>query len=510
MEELGVDQVQQSVKTGYATNAISIPYQAHADKSRIKPAQEWRIYLTFLVIIDLTLIFAAFWAAYYIRFTLDIPIFHDGAFSSPPFYSRYMLYVLPVWGIIYALAGLYMSQNLLGGTNEYKLLFNATTFGMLFNITTRFALPDSLILARGWVVMAWILAFLFTAIGRFCLRRVVYQLRKYGYFQKKALLIGLNEEGNLLYEQLNKNQQSGLHLMGYVCHKESDCDDSENIPYLGELADIQNLIDTQKITTLILTSSALSQEQVLSVFRQYGTLKDIDLRMSSGLYEIITTGMSVKEEGLVPLVVINKVRLEGVDQVMKLIVDYTISFFAVLILSPLLLLIALAVKLSSPGPIIYRRRVMGVNGRQFDAFKFRTMDQRSDEILASNPELLREYMENFKIKVDPRVTRIGKFLRKTSLDELPQLFNVLRNEMSLVGPRMITPQELEKYDQWDINLLTVKPGITGLWQVRGRSEIVYNDRVRIDMHYIRNWSIWLDLQIILQTIPAVLSKRGAF
>jgi lipopolysaccharide/colanic/teichoic acid biosynthesis glycosyltransferase len=138
------------------------------------------------------------------------------------------------------------------------------------------------------------------------------------------------------------------------------------------------------------------------------------------------------------------------------------------------------------------------------------MDQHSDEILASNPELMREYQENFKIKVDPRVTRVGKFLRKTSLDEIPQLFNVLRNEMSLVGPRMITPQELEKYDQWDINLLTVKPGITGLWQVRGRSEILYGDRVRLDMYYIRNWSFWLDLQIMVQTIPAVLSKRGAF
>ena len=181
-----------------------------------------------------------------------------------------------------------------------------------------------------------------------------------------------------------------------------------------------------------------------------------------------------------------------------------------LLLSPIFLLIALLVRLDSPGPIIYRRRVMGMNGKEFDAFKFRTMDVRSEEILKANPELMREYLQNFKIKDDPRITRVGKWLRKTSLDELPQLINVLRGEMSLIGPRMITPQELEKYSQWGINLTTVKPGITGLWQVRGRSDVSYEERVRMDMYYIRNWTIWIDFQLLLQTIPAVLTKRGAY
>lgn len=153
---------------------------------------------------------------------------------------------------------------------------------------------------------------------------------------------------------------------------------------------------------------------------------------------------------------------------------------------------------------------MGVNGKQFDAFKFRTMRMDGDEIFANNPELLREYQENYKLKNDPRITRLGHFLRKTSIDELPQLINVLRNEMSIVGPRMICPEELDKYQQWNINLLTVKPGITGLWQVRGRSNVDYEERVRMDMFYIRNWSAWLDIQLLIQTIPAVLSKRGAY
>ena len=164
----------------------------------------------------------------------------------------------------------------------------------------------------------------------------------------------------------------------------------------------------------------------------------------------------------------------------------------------------------SPGSIIHRRRVMGMHGVEFNAFKFRTMHENGDEILEAFPELHEELEKNFKLKEDPRVTKMGQFLRKTSLDELPQLINVLRREMSLVGPRIITPAEVEKYEKWDINLMTVRPGITGLWQVSGRSDVTYEERVRLDMHYIRNWTIWLDIQLLFQTIPAVLRRRGAY
>ena len=133
-----------------------------------------------------------------------------------------------------------------------------------------------------------------------------------------------------------------------------------------------------------------------------------------------------------------------------------------------------------------------------------------DEILAAHPDLIQELAHNHKLKNDPRITRIGFFLRKFSLDELPQLFNVLFGQMSIVGPRMISPEEIAEYSKLDINLLTVKPGITGLWQISGRSDVSYSDRVKLDMYYVRNWSIWMDLQILIRTIPAVLSRRGAY
>lgn len=249
---------------------------------------------------------------------------------------------------------------------------------------------------------------------------------------------------------------------------------------------------------------------MVDIFMQYGVNSGVNVRLSSGLYEIMTTGLTVKEFAYVPLVGINPVRLRGGDQVLKKMLDFSLAIPGLIVITPLLLLIALAIKIDSPGPVIHRRQVMGVKGKKFCAFKFRTMSTNGNQILENYPELKKELAENHKLKEDPRVTKVGQFLRKYSLDELPQLFNVLRGEMSLVGPRMISPEETEKYTKWELNLLTVHPGMSGLWQVSGRSDVSYEERVRLDMYYIRNWSIWFDVQILIQTLPAVLRKRGAY
>ena len=206
----------------------------------------------------------------------------------------------------------------------------------------------------------------------------------------------------------------------------------------------------------------------------------------------------------------NSVRLKKIDWLLKFIFDFGLAVPALFLTSPLLLLCAIAVKLDSSGPIIYRRRVMGLDCQQFDAFKFRPMYVNGDEILKPHPLLQAELSQNHKLKHDPRVTRVGRFLRKYSLDELPQLANVLRQDMSVIGPRMISPEEMGKYDQWYASLLSVKPGITGLWQVSGRSDVSYNERICLDMYYIQNWSIWLDLLLLFRTIPAVIKGQGAY
>jgi lipopolysaccharide/colanic/teichoic acid biosynthesis glycosyltransferase len=186
-----------------------------------------------------------------------------------------------------------------------------------------------------------------------------------------------------------------------------------------------------------------------------------------------------------------------------------IASFSLVVLSPILALIALAVKLQDGGRVIYRRRVVGPKG-EFDAYKFRSMRVDADSVLARNSALRQEFEKNFKLVSDPRVTRIGSWLRKLSLDELPQLTNVVKGDMSLVGPRMITAPELAKYGGFQKLLLTVKPGLTGYWQVYGRQEVTYEERVQMDIWYIQNWSLALDMKLLLLTPVRVIKGVGAY
>jgi exopolysaccharide biosynthesis polyprenyl glycosylphosphotransferase len=480
--------------------------------SRVIPIhRQWQLFTLGLILVDILMIGLSFRLAYFVRFELSLSIFQLEITPEIEFYRTMVFVMIPLWIFIFAAMGLYNRQNLLGGTQEYSLVFTATIVGMLIVISAGF-IGENIIFARGWIIMAWFFSFVLADLGRFITRRVVYALRRRGYFLTMAIIVGANNEGISLAEQLLRWNYSGLHIVGFVDKKiPVGKPVFQELKVLGTVEDLDGLIAELQIEEVILASSAItSRDKLVNIFMEYGMNSRVTVRMSSGLYEILTTGLTVKEFAYVPLVGVNPGRLTGIDQALKLFLDYSITLPVLLFLSPILILIALVIKLDSPGPVIHRRRVMGVNGKQFDAFKFRTMHINGDEILSQYPELVKELHENHKLKKDPRITRIGPFLRKWSIDELPQLFNVLRREMSVVGPRMISPQETEKYDKLETNLLTVRPGITGLWQVSGRSDISYEERVRLDMYYIRNWSIWVDIRLLLETIPAVLRKRGAY
>jgi len=198
------------------------------------------------------------------------------------------------------------------------------------------------------------------------------------------------------------------------------------------------------------------------------------------------------------------------NDVLKNAIDYIVAVAALLLAAPLFAIIGLAIKLDSSGPVFYRRRVLGRGGRTFDAFKFRTMVAEADAILAQHPEWAMEQSRGHKIPDDPRLTRVGRRLRKYSLNELPQLFNVLLGQMSLVGPRMVTPAEVENYSHWRDVLIRVKPGLTGLWQIGGRSDLPLEERIRLDTEYVEHRNILMDIRILLKTIPAVLRGTGAY
>lgn len=465
--------------------------------------------LAALITVDLVMVLVGFRLAYAVRFEAGITWFYQDEFSRLDFYQQFVFFLAPTWVIVFVIFGLYDLKNIFSGTREYAQIFNAGTTSIMLLIVFTFFEPD-LIIARAWVLFAWIFVFLSVSMGRFLFRRLVHQLRARGHFINNVLIIGVNEEGQAIAHQLIGNIRSGVHIVGFVDDNiKSEFEPVTGLSVLGSIDNITSVVKKYNIQEVIVTSTGLTRPKSFSLMQAlHGA--NIPVKLSSGLYELLTTGVQVQEVGNVPLLSVNKVRLTGSDIIMKRMLDLAAAGVAILLSAPIMLIIALAVKLDSPGPIIYRRRVVGVGGKQFDAFKFRTMAIDADARLAQDAELRKQFQQNFKLKDDPRVTRTGRFIRRTSLDELPQLFNVLLGQMSLVGPRMITVQELAYYGKLSMNLSTVKPGITGLWQVSGRSDVSYNERVRLDMHYIRNYNIWLDLYILWQTVPAVLKSRGAY
>lgn len=468
---------------------------------------QWRFLTALLLVSDTAMLFAGFYLAYLFRFQLALPFFQSEFLPQAGFYRVLILGLTLLWLLFIAFNGLYQQRNLLGGIREYSLIFGASTLSTVSVIILSFLLPDFR-LARGWLIVAWLSTSFLLISMRLLLRRFVYQLRRQGYFLSPAIIVGNNSEGQSLAQQLTTWQTSGYHVLGFVADGAPLA--NGRLPVLGSLQQLEDIINKFGITEVIIATSALSRNEIVDIFTRYGLSAHVNISLSSGLFEIITTGLELKETHSVPLVGINKVRLTNVERLLKLILDYAIVLPSLIVVVPLMAIVALLVKLDSPGPVIYRRRVMGLNGRQFNAYKFRTMHINGDDLLATYPKLQEELAVEHKLKDDPRVTKLGHVLRRLSLDELPQLFNVLKREMSLVGPRMISPPEMAMYRQWQTNLLTVHPGITGSWQVSGRSDISYEERVNIDMRYIRNWTLWLDLQILFQTIPAVLKARGAY
>lgn len=478
-----------------------------------------RVYLLVLLISDMLMLALAFWLAYFFRFEMGITLSPE-VVPSPEHYLRIIAILIPGWLMLFVIMGLYDYRFLLGGTQEYARAVNAVTSSMMLVIIASFVYSNFYI-SRAWLVMAWIFSCLFVCVARLILRRMAYLLRHKNYFISPSIIIGTNEEAVALASQLRNSTFSGMSIVGFVQGDTNDDDiatvqkklslQSNFEPLLGSTEDIESIITKNNISEVIIASTSLTSAQLFHIFQCVSRMPGVNLRLSSGLYEVFTTHLQVNIFGGVPLMSLDPLRLNRAEIIMKWLLDCIVVLICLPILLPIMLFIALLIKLDSPGPILYRRRVLGIGGKEFDAFKLRSMYQNADEILAKFPDLEAELREKHKIREDPRVTRIGRWLRRSSLDEIPQFINVMKGQMSLVGPRMISPGEVSKYGKMYANLLTVKPGMTGLWQVSGRSDLSYEERVALDMHYIRNYSIWSDIQILFfQTPRALLKREGAY
>lgn len=486
------------------------------DWTAVRPARPkmrravWRTLRIGLLATDAISIILAFALAYYVRFTAALSLFYLPEETPFPFYATLVIVLIPVWIFIFSLHRLYDFNNLLSGLDEYVRIVQATSMSMMALIFVTFFVPE-FVIARGWLVLTWVFATVSVITGRFIIRRVVQAARSYGHFMTPVLIVGANEEGRAIAEHLRETPAAGARVIGFLDDRVDEGRQvAPGLSVLGPIDSAVTMVERHGASEILVAASALTRAELLDLYQVFGLRDDVTLRLSSGLFEMLTTGMRVKQIGSVALLAANRTRLSLSERIIKGVTDISLSLLALAVLSPFMLILALIIKLDSPGPVIHRRRVLGTSGKPFDAFKFRTMVTNGDEVLVRHPELARQLERDMKLKDDPRVTRVGKLLRKLSLDELPQLFNVLLGQMSLVGPRMITPEEADRYGRWQLNLLTVKPGITGLWQVSGRSDISYSERVNIDMSYIRNYSLWLDLVLLARTIPAVFKKTGAY
>lgn len=460
-----------------------------------------------LVLLDGILVGLSLIGAYVIRFRF---LAYQAPLSAA-FYVRLGTFAIPMWLLIFSFYYLYHPDRLFGGLKEYSNVLNGCTAGtvslILFSFLGRRAEPD---ISRGWLALVWLLSVTGITGARFCYRRLIYRLRRRGFFVRRALIVGANEEGRAVVAQLHDSPAAGIEIVGFLDGAQPVGTRLAGRPVVGRPGDLASLARQMSIEELIVIPTALRREELLDLYRDWGTDTNTRIRLSSGLYELFTTGVQVQEVGFIPLVSLNRTRITGIDAALKAALDRIGALMIALLLFPLLLLIGVAVWLDSGRPIFYRRRVVGLHGRIFHALKFRTMVEHADTYLETHPHLKEEWERTGKIQDDPRVTRVGRRLRRYSLDELPQLFNVLRGQMSLVGPRMITPAELRHFGRWQHNLLTVKPGMTGLWQISGRANLSYEDRVRLDMHYIRNYTIWLDFRLLFNTVRAVIRGRGAY
>ncbi|NIV40273.1 MAG: exopolysaccharide biosynthesis polyprenyl glycosylphosphotransferase [Anaerolineae bacterium] len=460
-----------------------------------------------LFLLDAVCIALSLAAAYQLRFRL---MRYYGPLSEA-FYNRLAWIAIPMWLGIFALYRLYHPDRLFGGMREYTTVVNACTTGLVGLILYSFLDRNvELDISRGWLAIVWLLSVITVSLTRFGYRRLVYYLRRRGLFIRRALVVGVNEEGQAVVSQLRGSPEAGVEVVGFVDPALPLGMTVEGLRVLGKPSRLRSLVRRLRVEELIIIPTAMRREELLNIYRDWGTDKRVRVCLSSGLYELCTTGAQVREVGFIPLLSLNRTRITGVDALMKAAMDFVGAVVAVVLLAPVFLIISILVRRDSPGSVIYRRRVVGLYGRRFDAYKFRTMIPDAEAYLETHAELKEQWDSTGKIQEDPRITRVGRLLRRFSLDELPQLLNVLKGQMSLVGPRMITPEELRHFGRWRHNLLTVKPGLTGLWQVSGRSDLSYEDRVRLDMHYIRNYTVWTDLKLVFNTIWTVLRGRGAY
>jgi exopolysaccharide biosynthesis polyprenyl glycosylphosphotransferase len=366
-------------------------------------------------------------------------------------------------------------------------------------------------LARGYVAVALPVGTALLLIGRYAQRRLLHARRRRGHYQRRTIVVGGVDGIYDLATQLADFPYVGYSLVGACLPTPSEAFALPEVPVLGSLTQVMEAVDEVDADTVMVAAGPGMSPAVLRRLSWEIEGTGVSLVVAPALLDVAGPRISVRPVAGLPLLHVEEPELSGVRQVVKATVEWVFATLAFLLALPLLIGLALLIRLDSHGAPLFRQTRVGKAGREFTVYKLRTMRADAESLLES----LREQNEAadgllFKMKEDPRITRVGKYLRKWSLDELPQLWNVVRGDMALVGPRPPLPGEVAQYGAEVARRLLVRPGITGLWQVSGRSNLSWDDSVRLDLYYVENWSLSLDAMIVWKTFFAIFRNDGAY
>ncbi|MEE9416281.1 MAG: sugar transferase [Acidimicrobiales bacterium] len=454
-----------------------------------------------MLMVDLIAVMAALWLSVQLNAR-----FNPGDPTAPETYFALLMATLPVWPIAFTGQALYKARFITRGVDEGWRTIKAIMLSIVSVGIASIALGVPI--DRGWYGLAIPTMLAVVGAERVVARVWFRRSRRSGKLLRRVLIVGKNAEGWLMKEMLDADRSLGYDVVGFV----EDYFEADGVPSQTQsLRDTDRTLETVKRLEcggVVIAATAMDVGISNRLIRTL-TDNDVHVELSSTLCDIASDRLTIRPLGRFPMVYIEPVRRHGWRAKAKQAFDLTVATGLLVAFLPLLAVVVLAIKLTSRGPVFFAQERVGRDGKLFKVLKFRTMVDNAEDLLDEVRHLNEANGPLFKIKDDPRITGPGRILRKSSIDELPQLINVLRGEMSMVGPRPALPSEREQWDPSLHNRLRVKPGITGMWQVNGRSNAEGGDYGQLDLYYVDNWTLVTDLLIMLRTIPAVLFQRGA-
>jgi len=494
-----------SVKSTIYTPPLSILWQR-------------RLRTLLVVLFDVLMLVVGFYFAFYVRVNIiGAKALLSGKYFVPITLSTLRPFLFGFVGlmiVLMAFRGMYRLR--IAGTigRQFWILLNAaftgfalySIFEFLVRSRANLGLDDN---TRAFVAFSWVAAVIVPLLGRLLLAFIFSIAYRFGIGRMRVLVVGGGRVGKIVMQHLAAFPALGYQIIGFINEHNTVQADFGRFHVLGSVDNLEQVLRDYQIGEAVIALPASKQGNIVRSIR-ICERNGIKYRIVPDMQEFSLARVDIEEIQGLPLFDIRRTPLEYWQRQIKRGIDVLGAALLLAIGAPIWLFVAWLIKLDSPGPAIYRQERIGRNGEPFTTFKFRSMFINADAHRNDLSPANKSGRGLFKVKNDPRRTRVGSFIRKTSIDEIPQLWNVLRGEMSLVGPRPPLPEEYARYEEWEKRRLEMSPGLTGLWQVRGRSDITFEEMVLMDIYYIENWNIIIDIQILLRTIPAVLFSRGAY